>query len=803
MAGKQNSSFSRLSLSNLKTKPKIISVALFPLLLIAGVGALTMTNLNRMEDSSRWVTHTQNVLGESRSIIGSAVDMETGLRGYLLAGKEEFLDPYSDGQSKAYQALSDLRETVSDNPAQVARLEGAEQSLRDWQSNVAEEAIALRRQIGDAMSMNDVADEVRKARGKVFFDQFRLEIAAFIAAEESLLAKRNEEIHKVIQSAFLDPVAIEKGLEWVEHTYAVINMAKDMLAAAVDMETGMRGFMLSGDNAFLTPYELGYAQIGRLSVELSDAVSDNPAQVQRVADASSIISKWRQTIVEPNLEMRRVIGDSETMDDMADLVAEGRGKTYFDGFRAIMADFQAEEQALMDSRLALSAQTSQQTKTMVPTAIAVSIVIGGLLAWLIGSSMSRAVRSVTTSMRGLADGDHAVKITGQSRGDEVGEMARALEVFRDALVDMQEQEKQKAEGRDAELSAMVKELSGRLSLLSQGHLAVQIQDSFPEGYEQLRADFNTTCSTLHGIVEQVFDTSSSIRNGADEVSQASDDLSRRTESQAATLEQTAAALDELTVSVKSAADGARSVESTMTAAGAEAERSGEVVQSAVEAMSEIEQSSRHISQIISVIDDIAFQTNLLALNAGVEAARAGEAGRGFAVVASEVRALAQRSSDAAMEIKSLIDDSTKQVDRGVQLVGNAGDALKNIVTQVGHISTLISTIAEGASEQSTGLNEINGGMSQLDQVTQQNAAMVEEATAAGHLLKSDASKLADLMGHFKVSGSGAAATRVKSIAPTAHGSSEMLDDWSQDVIAQPVATNQATGTDGAAMWENF
>ncbi|MDO6758562.1 methyl-accepting chemotaxis protein, partial [Phaeobacter inhibens] len=170
-------------------------------------------------------------------------------------------------------------------------------------------------------------------------------------------------------------------------------------------------------------------------------------------------------------------------------------------------------------------------------------------------------------------------------------------------------------------------------------------------------------------------------------------------------------------SVKSAAEGARSVESIMQEAKQEAETSGEVVQSAVSAMTEIEQSSTHISQIISVIDDIAFQTNLLALNAGVEAARAGEAGKGFAVVASEVRALAQRSSDAAMEIKTLIGDSTKQVERGVDLVGKTGDALQGIVERVSHISQLVSGIATGASEQSTGLHEINTGVTQLDQVT--------------------------------------------------------------------------------------
>ncbi|NRB20294.1 MAG: methyl-accepting chemotaxis protein, partial [Rhodobacteraceae bacterium] len=602
MTDKNNPALRRFSISNLKTKSKVISVALFPLLLIVAVGGVTMFNLNRMEESAGWVDHTQGVLGESRSIIASAVDMETGLRGYLLAGKDAFLDPYEGGQVNAYQTLVDLRETVSDNPRQVARLQEAEQALRGWQADVAEQAIALRRDIGDALTMNDMADEVRKAKGKVFFDGFRAEIADFIAAEQALLEVRKEKITAIIESPFVNPVAISEGMGRVEHTYIVIDTAKDILAAAVDMETGMRGFLLSGDAAFLAPYTAGYDRIERLVAQLAETVSDNPEQVARITGAGDIITEWRATIVEPTLEMRRQIGSSETMDDMADLVGQGRGKSYFDGFRAIMADFQAEEQGLMDSRRASSEQISAMTKTMIPSAILVSIVIGAGLAWFIGSSIANAVRTITASMRGLADGNNAVDIKGQERGDEIGEMARALEVFRDALVDMQDQEKLKAEGRDAELSAMVKELSHRLALLSQGDLSVQIHENFPEGYEQLRQDFNATVSTLSGIVEQVVQTSGSIRNGADEISQASEDLSNRTESQAATLEETAAALDELTASVKSAAEGARSVETTMEEAGDEAKRSGQVVQDAVAAMSEIEQSSRHISQIISVID---------------------------------------------------------------------------------------------------------------------------------------------------------------------------------------------------------
>ncbi|UWQ25658.1 cache domain-containing protein [Leisingera aquaemixtae] len=435
---------------------------------------------------------------------------------------------------------------------------------------------------------------------------------------------------------------------------------------------------------------------------------------------------------------------------------------------------------------------------------------GGLLllavaAFFITRSVTAPLNGLKSRMTSLAEGDTESEIPSAGVRSELGEIARAVDVFREALIRQKDME-QEQQALEATRSGVVEALSSKLSDLSHGDLTAQITETFPAEYEQLRRDFNSTAQTLSQTVEQVIAAADSIRSGAGEISQASDDLSHRTESQAATLEQTAAALDELTASVKSAAEGARSVEATMEEAKREAETSGEVVQSAVSAMTEIEQSSNQISQIIGVIDDIAFQTNLLALNAGVEAARAGEAGRGFAVVASEVRALAQRSSDAAMEIKTLISNSSGQVERGVELVGKAGEALQSIVSQVNHISELVSGIAEGAAEQSTGLAEINTGVTQLDQVTQQNAAMVEQSTAAGQLLKEDATRLTGLVAHFKIPGTRAAApARAAAVparpaaapAPTAHGPS----DWDMEATPQPAAV--AEGNAARDLWQDF
>jgi methyl-accepting chemotaxis protein len=282
-------------------------------------------------------------------------------------------------------------------------------------------------------------------------------------------------------------------------------------------------------------------------------------------------------------------------------------------------------------------------------------------------------------------------------------------------------------------------------------MSVRVADAVHEDYKVLVDDFNSAVSSLETTLQNVRDTVASVSGGSSEISSASEDLSRRTERQAASLEETAAALDEITTTVRKTAQGAVHARDVVGQAQSDAERSGQVVRDAVGAMSAIESSARQIGNIIGVIDEIAFQTNLLALNAGVEAARAGDAGRGFAVVASEVRALAQRSAEAAKEIKALISASSQEVGRGVGLVGQTGQALTTIMTQIKEINGVVGEIASSAAEQATGLHEVNTAVNQMDQVTQQNAAMVEQSTAAAHKLLSESRALMDLVSRFKLS----------------------------------------------------
>ncbi|SDR56437.1 Methyl-accepting chemotaxis protein [Rhizobiales bacterium GAS191] len=407
-----------------------------------------------------------------------------------------------------------------------------------------------------------------------------------------------------------------------------------------------------------------------------------------------------------------------------------------------------------------------RTTTLIGSSIALVFLVSITLSLIVGRSIVGPIVALTGAMRRLAMRDTTLEVPGLTQKDEIGDMARTVAVFRDNAVALSQAETEKQHGdataeedrrrNEIERARIAQEQEGAvyaigvgLEHLSEGDLTYRIGEAFAPEYRKLKDDFNAAIDRLAETMAVIAGNTQAIRSDTGDISQAAADLSNRTEQQAASLQQTAATLDMITNAVRLTAEEARRTQGVVGTAKASAERSGQVMAEAVAAMGGIESSAREISQIIGVIDEIAFQTNLLALNAGVEAARAGEAGRGFAVVATEVRALAQGSAKAAKEIKTLIAMSSTQVGRGVELVGETGRALQDIVSQVIEANGLVSKIAASAQEQASGLQQVNAAVNQMDQVTQQNAAMVEETTAASQALAQGAEDLGSLIAKFR------------------------------------------------------
>ncbi|UQV19566.1 methyl-accepting chemotaxis protein [Brevundimonas albigilva] len=396
----------------------------------------------------------------------------------------------------------------------------------------------------------------------------------------------------------------------------------------------------------------------------------------------------------------------------------------------------------------------------------VSLVVLGACLYL-SRRMFAPLGELRRRMEALQQGRLEISVPWAGRSDDIGQIARAVASFRDAAVKRVEMEAEAEALRETakanriaaeqerhriaeEDAVVVAALGEGLACLARGDLTHRIRVDFVARSRQLKDDYNAAMDALGQTMGDIVDLVQAMRAGTAEVTTATDDLSRRTERQAASLEQTAAALDQITVTVKKTAEGAQSAAAITAEARSGAEAREQIIAETTAAMSEIETTSGRIGEIIGVIDEIAFQTNLLALNAGVEAARAGEAGRGFAVVASEVRALAQRSAEAAREIKTLIGASSASVGEGARLVARTGGALTALIGQVAQINGLAAEIAASAREQAVGLAEINTAVNHMDQTTQQNAAMVEQTTAANQALSQEADRLADLVARFRV-----------------------------------------------------
>jgi methyl-accepting chemotaxis protein len=473
---------------------------------------------------------------------------------------------------------------------------------------------------------------------------------------------------------------------WNVHTYKVLSTGDEMLESMINMETGTRGFLLAGDQAFLAPFVEGKKTFGTHWDAARKLTSDNLEQ-QRRLDAMKKRSDEFVAVADRMIAMRKeVTAGKVPMEAFLAEFVKGRDKAAMDGFREIVAAFDDAERKLLVIRSEQAAGLRSLSGAVLLFGSLLGVGLAVLFGYLVTVAITRPLRRAVEVADTIAGGDLTSQIDTRSQ-DETGQMLRALAAMQ---------------------------------------------------------------GSLSRTVSQVRNTADSVATGSAQIAQGNQDLSSRTEQQASALQQTAATMEELGTTVRNNADSAQQANQLAKGATEVATQGGTVVNQVVTTMRSINDSSRKIGDIIGVIDGIAFQTNILALNAAVEAARAGEQGRGFAVVASEVRSLAQRSADAAKEIKALIGRSVEQVEQGTVLVDQAGKTMDEIVGSIQRVSDIVAEISSASAEQSSGVQQVSQAVTQMDQSTQQNSALVEQSAAAANSLRSQAQQLVHSVAVFKL-----------------------------------------------------
>jgi methyl-accepting chemotaxis protein len=543
--------------------------------------------------------------------------------------------------------------------------------------------------------------------------------------------------------------------------------------AGQERATGAQGFSAG---AFGADLHRAFVQLGAMQEAQAQMFMKNalPDQIEAVRSA------LKGPVVDEFARMRAV-GTAAPFDAAA--VGKVSGAQWFDAASRSIDLLKTVEDRLARDFLNVSRGVSDQARWGFWSVVLIFLAMLAItiaLAVVIACSITRPIADLVMTMNELAKGRSDIDVAGTERKDELGVMAKAVVVFRDAAVEKAALEAQAAEQRqqaeeqrlrsseERRLSAEARALAAQeqaaavaalvegLEGLAEGDLTVRLDAGFTAAYQRIKDDFNRTIAALQETIAGIAGSTNEVSNAALEISTSTSDLSQRTEEQAANIEQTSAAMEQISATVKQNADNARQANEYAAGTRAAADRGGAVVAQAVEAMSRIAESSHKISDIIGVIDEIARQTNLLALNAAVEAARAGEAGRGFAVVASEVRSLAQRSAQAAKDINNLITHSSARVQEGVDLVNRAGGSLGEIVESSKRVADIVADIANASAEQATGLDQINKALTQMDEVTQQNSALVEENAATAKTLENQSSAVTQRLSSFRFEGEPAA-----------------------------------------------
>ncbi|UNE64459.1 methyl-accepting chemotaxis protein [Xanthomonas oryzae] len=700
--------------------------------------------------------HTYQVIATGRAMTIATVNVETGARGFLLSGQETHLTPYNKGKVQFEEDFTRAKTLTADNPVQQQRLQRLHAAYEQFMG-FEDKLLALRRKSSDT-ELSALLTQFKAGHERAAMGQMRQLLVDFEAQENELLVKRSATLQAakarsrwsmIIGSGIAVLVALVSG--WLIRRRLINRLGT---ASHVADSVAAGNLSISVDSS-------GTDETGRLLASMSKMQQ----QLQKVLHGQQEM-KRRHDQGELNFRLDETAfpGDFATIvrgnnDLAASHVAVMMRLSQIMGQYAI-GDLHEDMEALPGDKAVLS-DTMAKVKDNL-------------------SSVNREIKHLSQC---AANGDFSAR----------GDAERFQYDFR-VMVESLNTLMATADGN-------LQSLSGLLQSIAAGDLTARMSGDFHGVFAQMRDDANATATQLAEIVNGIKQSAVSIKGAASEIAAGNQDLSQRTEQQAASLEETAASMEELTSTVKQNAESARQANQLAIGAASVASQGGEIVSKVVQTMSGIEASSKKIADIISVIDGIAFQTNILALNAAVEAARAGEQGRGFAVVASEVRTLAQRSSGAAKEIKDLIDDSVQRVTDGSVLVHSAGTTMGEIVASVQRVTDIMGEISAASQEQSAGIEQVNQTVTQMDETTQQNAALVEEATAAARSLEEQAVGLTEAVAVFKTEHGTTSDARTAPVAKVAQAVRAKLATVGRTAAAKPRAL--AASTNAETSWQEF